>query len=529
MNACLFVGTSFSVGVTDLFLHGGLTARRPLFAIDPGAGASPHRRVTLLREPSEALLPCRLREAWRGPGRVGAGSREVVSLCYSRPMTAPRVANPFVPGRGRIPPYLAGRKVEQGKLLDLLAYLQAGEGAPRDAVLSGPRGNGKTALLRWFQREIEASGEDIDVVWLTPGDAPDLDSLATRLVPPSRFASFRPDTLSFSVGIGRLGWELGGRGGSLSLLLATRCARRPLVLLLDEAHTLGEDVGRTLLNASQTVSAEAPFLLVMAGTPGLQAHLNTMSATFWSRAEKLGIDRLDEAAAALALVRPLAEQRPATVFDDGALVRVVEESQRYPYFLQLWGAALWTAVRAWGTNRIDEPVVALAAPEFGRQRSRLLRRPARGAGTRRTPGPGGRGSGGVRGTSDAAKPRAQCGDCRSLAGGRHHCAGAAIPGPPRGGGLRLEATGCGRSLAAGHSEPDGPCRRACPAPLETGKVTGRHSCTMSGDSQATRGNLGYPGRWPARRRSALTLSRSSLSDVTVSEGTSSPSPSVMRT
>ena len=57
MAACLFVGTSFSVGVTDLFLHGGLSARRPLLAIDPGAGASPHRRVMLLREPSEKLLP----------------------------------------------------------------------------------------------------------------------------------------------------------------------------------------------------------------------------------------------------------------------------------------------------------------------------------------------------------------------------------------------------------------------------------------------------------------------------------------
>ena len=57
MDACLFVGTSFSVGVTDLFLHGGLTRGRPLLSIDPGAGESPHRRVTLFREPSETLLP----------------------------------------------------------------------------------------------------------------------------------------------------------------------------------------------------------------------------------------------------------------------------------------------------------------------------------------------------------------------------------------------------------------------------------------------------------------------------------------
>ena len=85
-------------------------------------------------------------------------------------------------------------------MLDLFAYLQAGQGAPQDAVLSGPRGNGKTALLRWFQCGIETSGEDCDMVWLTPGDTPDLDSLATRLVPPSRFALLRPDTLSLSAG-----------------------------------------------------------------------------------------------------------------------------------------------------------------------------------------------------------------------------------------------------------------------------------------------------------------------------------------
>ena len=57
MDACLFVGTSFSVGVTDLFLRAGLMTGRRLLAIDPGADASPHPSVTLFREPSEALLP----------------------------------------------------------------------------------------------------------------------------------------------------------------------------------------------------------------------------------------------------------------------------------------------------------------------------------------------------------------------------------------------------------------------------------------------------------------------------------------
>lgn len=283
-------------------------------------------------------------------------------------MSAPPTANPFVPGHGQMPPYLAGREDEQSRLSDLLAYLKVGKGAPRNAVLSGPRGNGKTVMLRWLQHEIEASA-DMDAVWLTPSEMPSLDRLATSLVPPRLFTSLRPDTLSFSIGIGRLGWELSGQPESLTLLLAARCTRRPLVLLLDEAHTMDSTLGGILLNASQTVCAEAPFLLVMAGTPGLQPHLNTMSATFWSRAEKLGIGRLDEAAAAAALIRPLGQQTPEIRFDQAPLRHVIRESQCYPYFLQLWGAALWKLARERGATRIDEKVVASAQPEFSRSRS----------------------------------------------------------------------------------------------------------------------------------------------------------------
>ena len=57
MDTCLFVGTSFSVGVTDLFLRGGLMTARPMLSIDPGTASPPHPSVTLLREASENLLP----------------------------------------------------------------------------------------------------------------------------------------------------------------------------------------------------------------------------------------------------------------------------------------------------------------------------------------------------------------------------------------------------------------------------------------------------------------------------------------
>ncbi len=276
-------------------------------------------------------------------------------------------ANPFVPGSGALPPCLAGRAAEQRELMRLHAYLRAGRGAPRNAVVSGPRGNGKTVLLRWFQREIEAGG-GIDVVWRTPSDLPALDALATTLVPPARFRSLLPDKLSLSIGVGRLGWELGGDPGTLTELLTLRCAHRPLVILLDEAHTLDVAVGRALLNAAQSTASTAPFLLVLAGTPGLTRQLDRMSATFWNRAKHIGIGRLDEAAAAEALVRPFAEQNPAVTFDSPALRRVVDESQCYPYFLQVWGAALWEVAAERAAALIDDAVVAEAGRAFDVER-----------------------------------------------------------------------------------------------------------------------------------------------------------------
>ena len=214
------------------------------------------------------------------------------------------------------------------------------------------------------------------MVWLTPTEMPNLDTLATSLAPPLRFTSLRPDTLSFSIGIGQLGWELSSQPESLTLLLTARCASRPLVLLLDEAHTLDRDLGRILLNASQAVCAKAPFLLVMAGTPDLQPHLNTMSATFWSRPEKLGIDRLDETASAAAVARPLAGQTPAIEFDEPALRKVVQESQCYPYFLQLWGAALWRLAAENGATRITRSPGGRSAARVQPQPLGVLRRPA---------------------------------------------------------------------------------------------------------------------------------------------------------
>ncbi len=69
-------------------------------------------------------------------------------------MTQIEGLNPFRPGSGATPPYLAGRENEQGRLRKILAEMSAGRSPGTDMVMYGPRGMGKTVLLHWLKDEI---------------------------------------------------------------------------------------------------------------------------------------------------------------------------------------------------------------------------------------------------------------------------------------------------------------------------------------------------------------------------------------
>ncbi len=57
MNLALFVGTSFAVGVTDLFVKAGLMGRVPIYSIDPAGARAPYPGIQVLAEKAEKLLP----------------------------------------------------------------------------------------------------------------------------------------------------------------------------------------------------------------------------------------------------------------------------------------------------------------------------------------------------------------------------------------------------------------------------------------------------------------------------------------
>ena len=259
---------------------------------------------------------------------------------------------PFEPGEGRLPPYLAGREPEQATLRAFVERLRNGRPAPSSVVLYGPRGNGKTALLGWVRQEVaglngERPGDEssVETLWFTPDELHSAADFAAAIAPSSWLDE--ADVTSVGLpGIVEISRKQSGKAPlrPLSQALAARVEERPLILLLDEAQNLDPEVGTALLNAAQKVGREAPLLLVLAGTPNLRARLRQMSATFWARSEQLPIGRLTAAGARDAVRIPL--RRAGIGIADGALDAITARSRRYPFFVQLWGGAVWETANA---------------------------------------------------------------------------------------------------------------------------------------------------------------------------------------
>ena len=275
-------------------------------------------------------------------------------------MTTWDAFGPFQPGPGGMPPHLGGREREQELFRTLLARMENRTPLPAEVILYGPRGNGKTVLLRWLEDEV-ASRRGIETVVLLPSSVPDSGRLAERLLPKSWWDRLTPE----QVALAGLSWRPGTAGAPPppEEVLAARARKAPLVVVVDEAHTLDLGVGRALLNASQLVRHRHPLLLILAGTPDVEGHLAAMDASFWNRARTLRIGRLDERATEDALRLPF-EAAGAPV-DEAALADMVRLSHGYPYFIQLLGQKTWGAmVSAAAPREVTPETLERARPGF---------------------------------------------------------------------------------------------------------------------------------------------------------------------
>ena len=288
--------------------------------------------------------------------------------------------NPFKPGSGGSPPYLAGRESEQGRFRQILAEMSAGRSPAAETVMYGPRGMGKTVLLHWLKDEIRGYKKP-RIFHKKSNQVCTCSTTANKLATPAKMWTFllseetlaekvlggettagvkagasATDIVSAEAFIAKTWKEKEPTDGVLLNALISQCKKNPLVALVDEAHTMEPGLCRSLLNLSQEIREEAPFLLVLAGTPGLSHFLTTVGASFVGRSEKMGIARLDAQATADAIVKPLDADGIYIAAD--ALGHVVEDSQHYPYFIQLWGEALWDVAKEKDLQKLTSQEIA---------------------------------------------------------------------------------------------------------------------------------------------------------------------------
>ncbi len=121
---------------------------------------------------------------------------------------------------------------------------------------------------------------------------------------------------------------------------AAKAAKKPVALLMDELQYLSEKEFSALIMAVHRINQRSlPFILVGAGLPQIRG----LAGNSKSYAERLfrfpEIGALDPTDAMAAIANPARNE--GVEFDREAIERILQVTERYPYFLQQWAYEAW--------------------------------------------------------------------------------------------------------------------------------------------------------------------------------------------
>ena len=283
----------------------------------------------------------------------------------------PKGGNPFAPGAGLPPPLLAGREADIAFFNDRLARVK--EHGHGDAiVVYGPRGMGKTVLMGQLHDDFQKSG--VHAAWVTPKKGR-VDAKAMAGLLPKGFSMGQLEVtasagaLTGLAGILGATWRSGkGEEEDFTNLLRATSKKAPRALFLDEAHTLSQDEMNELLNMMQEVARGSRFMLILIGTPGLIQSVR-QGGTFGERCEYYSIGMLEDEPAMEALRVPL--EKGGVSASDELLQEAVSDAQRYPFFIQVWGEALWNHSARHGIQHLQGEHLPAVGPSAERRRQSL--------------------------------------------------------------------------------------------------------------------------------------------------------------
>lgn len=302
------------------------------------------------------------------------------------------VRNPYAPGAGQRPPELAGRDRELAQFDVVLERIARGR-PERSLVLTGLRGVGKTVLLNalrsqaigrlWGTGKIEARPDQSIRRPLASALHMAVRELSPRHRDPAQVDRFLGVLKAFAIRSvpegGRLRdrWQPGidvpvatGRADTgdievdlVELLVDAAGVARDvgvgIALFVDEMQDIPATDVSALCAACHELSQQGlPLVVVGAGLPHLPAVLSASKSYSERLFRYVRIDKLDRAAADLALVAPAAEEGVA--YDAAALEALYEVTEGYPYFVQAYGKVTWDNAPRSPVSRDD---VKVAAPE----------------------------------------------------------------------------------------------------------------------------------------------------------------------
>ena len=272
--------------------------------------------------------------------------------------------NPFKPGAGHTPPYLAGRERERAEFLRLLDQ----EIILENMVLTGLRGVGKTVLLESFRPDAHHLGWNWVGTDISEQTSVSEDNLARRLFtdlapltssivveslsePMVGFAGLERSQdirLDFETLIGIYestpGLSMDKLKATLALVWKSLIAQRPsrgIVFAYDEAQVLADQAKKEqyplslLLDVFQSLQRQGmPLMLVLTGLPTLFPKL-VHARTFSERMFRVVFLRsLAEGESRDAILKPIEDAHCPVRLTEESVAQIVRSSGGYPYFIQ---------------------------------------------------------------------------------------------------------------------------------------------------------------------------------------------------
>jgi len=302
-------------------------------------------------------------------------------------MSVERFKNPFRPGAGQKPPYLAGRVIEREKFVALVNQ----DVVFKNLILTGLRGTGKTVLLETFKPIA------IEKQWLWVGaDMSESASVSEETLAMRLLTDLAVVTSQIIVSKKKVvGFNFNSTGSDVALdysLLVSFFSMQPgliedklkttlewvwgfmrgnpaikgIVFTYDEAQNMSDQAKKQqyplgmLLDTFQSLQRKkVPFLLVLTGLPTLFPKL-VDSRTYSERMfEVVELPRLSQDESREAITKPLIDGDCPVRFSEEYIQLIIKDSGGYPYFIQFICREVFDSYLSQTARGVEKPRIPI--------------------------------------------------------------------------------------------------------------------------------------------------------------------------